>query len=363
MADDWDNRPQLGSIKCMITVIIAGGSGTRLWPLSTPEYPKHLLKINGNERSLLQCTYDRASAVSKHVYVITEAGHAHHIKEQLPELAEDAFIIEPARRGTANCNIAVLAHLKDRHDSDEPIAMIAADHYVRDIEGFKHSFKIASDVSKQEGRIALVGVEPDYPETGFGYIQKGDLFDEKLFVYNVHSFREKPEFEVAQDYVRSGNYVWNCSYFIGSINTFTKHMKELAPEMLERYEKLASAGSREEYEKLYLGFENEVVELELIEKVKDLLVVPASFDWMDLGSYGDIHKAVESDEKGNSVHGDKVALVDVENSLIQNYEEKPVAVIGLDNVAVINTPQGVVVTRKDISQKVKDAVKLLETKK
>ncbi len=345
----------------MITVIIAGGSGTRLWPLSTPAYPKHLLKINGNERSLLQSTYDRAKAVSDSVYVITEAGHAHHIKEQLPELGEDAFIIEPARRGTANCNIAVLAHLKGRHDDNEAIAMIAADHYVRDIQGFKHSFKIASDVSEREGRITLVGVEPDYPETGFGYIQKGDLFDEGSFVYDVHSFKEKPAFDVAQEYVRSGNYVWNCSYFIGSINTFTAKMKELAPDMLTRYEKLASATSREGYEELYLSFENEVIEIELIEKVKDLLVVPASFDWMDLGSFSDIHKAVESDEKGNSVHGNKVALVDVENSLVQNYENKPIAVIGLDNVAVINTPEGLVVTRKDISQKVKDAVKLLET--
>lgn len=117
------------------------------------------------------------------------------------------------------------------------------------------------------------------------------------------------------------------------------------------------------YEEIYLGFENETIDYGLIEKVDNLLVVPAAFDWMDLGSFGDIHKAVESDQAGNSVHGNKVALVDVENSLVQNYEDKPVAVIGLDNVAVINTPQGLVITRKDISQKVKDAVKQLEDRK
>ena len=340
----------------MITVIIAGGSGTRLWPLSTPEYPKHLLKINGNERSLLQSTYDRAKAVSEHVYVITEAGHAHHIKEQLPELADDAFIIEPARRGTANCNIAVLSYLKDRHDENEAIAMVAADHFIRDIDGFRHSFKIAADASEREGRIVLVGVEPDRPETGFGYIQKGDIFDEESFVYNVLSFKEKPVFEVAQDYVRSGNYVWNCSYFVGSVSTFKSSMKKHAPELLASYEQLAATTTPEAFEEAYLALENDAIDYALIEKVDDLLVVPASFDWMDLGSFTDIHKAVESDEQGNSIHGDKVALVDVENSLVQNYEDKPLAVIGLDNVAVINTPNGILVTRKDISQKVKDAV-------
>lgn len=345
----------------MITVIIAGGSGTRLWPLSTPEYPKHLLKINGDDRSLLQSTYDRAKNVSEHIYVITEAGHAHHIKEQLPELPEEAFIIEPARRGTANCYVAVLAYLRDRHDNNEPIAMVAADHFIRDVDGFAHSFRVASEASADTGRIVLVGVEPDHPATGFGYIQKDGIFDEELFVYNVHSFKEKPAFEVAQEYVRSGNYVWNCGYFVGSINAFTDSMKDYAPELLEVKNKLQDVEG-DEYTKAYLALENEAIEYALIEKVENLLVVPASFDWMDLGSFSDIHKAVESDETGNSVHGQKVALVDVENSLVQNYEDKPIAVIGLDNVAIINTPQGIVVTRKDISQKVKDAVGLLEKK-
>ncbi len=347
----------------MITVIIAGGSGTRLWPLSTPEYPKHLLKINGNERSLLQSTYDRAKAVSEYVYVITEVGHAHHIKEQLPELPDDAFIIEPARRGTANCNIAVLSYLKDRHDENEAIAMVAADHFIRDVDGFKHSFRIAADASEREGRIVLVGVEPDHPETGFGYIQKGEIFDEKSFVYNVLSFKEKPVFEVAQDYVRSGNYVWNCSYFVGSINTFKNSMKMHAPDLLASYEQLAATTNPDQFEKAYLALENDAIDYALIEKVDDLLVVPASFDWMDLGSFGDIHKAVVSDEDGNYVKGAKIATIDVENSFIQNDEDKPVAVIGLDNVVVINTPSGILVTRKDLSQKVKEAVAQLEEKK
>jgi mannose-1-phosphate guanylyltransferase len=347
----------------MITVIIAGGSGTRLWPLSTPDYPKHLLKINGDDKSLLQNTYERAKRVSNATYVITEIGHAHHIKEQLPELTDDNFVIEPARRGTASCIVAALAHIASRHDPDEPIIVSSADHFVRDTDGFAHSFRVASEASKQTGRIVLVGVEPDHPATGFGYIQKDGIYDDELFVYNVHSFKEKPDYDVAQSYVKSGNYLWNCGYFVGSLNTFKNNMQDHAPSLLADYEKLLAAKDEKEHEAVYLGFENETIDYGLIEKVDDLLVVPAAFDWMDLGSFGDIHKAVVSNEQGNYTHGDNIAMLDVENSFVQNNEDKPVAVIGLDNVVVINTPQGILVARKDLSQKVKEAVAQLEEQK
>lgn len=342
----------------MITVIIAGGSGTRLWPLSTPSYPKHLLKINGGERSLLQSTYDRAAKISQAVYVLTEASHSDHVREQLPELGEENFVIEPARRGTASCIVAALAHVGDKHEADEPIAVLSADHHIRDVDGFMHSFKVAGEASAKEGRIVLVGVEPDYPATGFGYIQKDGLSDEESFVYNVHSFKEKPEYEVAQEYVKSGNYLWNCGYFVGSLNTFKKHMEKFSPELAKNYETLAATESPEQYQETYLAFENNTIDYALIEKVDDLLVVPAAFDWMDMGSYGDLHKAVESDENGNHVYGSGVEIEGVENCFIQNHEEgKPLAVIGLDNVAVINTPQGILVTRKDLAQKVGEVSK------
>lgn len=336
----------------MITVIIAGGSGTRLWPLSTPAYPKHLLNIIGGERSLLQNTYDRVANISSEVYVLTEAGHSHHVKKQLPSLGKHNFIVEPARRGTANCIIAALNHLEGRHDVNEPIAFLAADHHVRDIDGFAHSFRVASQVSYEDRRIVLVGVEPDYPATGFGYIQKGELFNEELFVYNVHSFREKPDHETARNYIKTGNYLWNCSYFVGSIDTFKNNIQKHSPVMFKNYQALLNTKSTKQYEEVYLDFVNDTVDYALIEKVDDLLVVPASFDWMDLGSYRDLHKAVISDERGNYVQGNALELEGVENSFIQNNEDKPVIVIGLDNVVIINTPQGLLVTRKDLSQQV-----------
>ena len=339
----------------MICVIIAGGSGTRLWPLSTPDYPKHLLKINGDENSLVQKTFERAKRIASDVYVLTEASHSHHVRSQLGELDDRHFIIEPARRGTASCIVAALEHVSKQHDHDEPIAFLAADHYIRDLDGFAHSFKTAESVSKSSGRIVLVGVEPDYPATGFGYIQKDGLFDETAFVFDVHSFKEKPDYNTAKQYMTSGNYLWNCGYFVGSFNVFKQAMTDYAPSLLRNLENLSDAG--EKYEDVYLNFENDSIDYALIEHVQNLLVVPASFDWMDLGSFGDLHKAAAADEAGNHTQGD-VELEDVENSFVQNHDqEKTVAVVGLDNVVVVNTKNGILVARKDLSQKVGDVGK------
>ena len=340
----------------MIIVLIAGGSGTRLWPLSTPDFPKHLLTINGDKKSLLQNTYDRAKRLTDSIYVVPEIGHADHVKKQLPDLKEDAYIVEPARRGTASCIIAALQHISTRHDPDESIVFLSADHYIRDVDGFVHSFRVATDMAQKQRRIVLVGVEPDNPATGFGYIQKGELFDEESFVFNVHSFREKPAYDVAKEYVSSGNYLWNCGYFVGSLNIFKNVMQKHAPSMREDYERLLQTRTEDDYQSVYLSFENNTIDYALIEHVDDLLVVPASFDWMDLGSFGDLHRAVLNDELGNHVGGN-VEIEGVENSFIQNHDTKPMAVIGLDNIVVINTKNGILVARKDLAQKVGEVSK------
>lgn len=346
----------------MIVVIIAGGSGTRLWPLSTPDYPKHLLALTGEE-PLVSYVYDRSKAVAgENVYVVTEASHAHHVQAALGELPEDHFIIEPGRRGTASCIVAALQHIAKSHDANEPIAFIAADHYIRDTQGFVQSFKVAGGISEKSGRIVLIGVEPDHPATGFGYIHKGQPYDDEALVFDVSSFKEKPDHQTAQQYVNSGEYLWNCGYFVGSVNAFLKSMETSAPALKTDFDKLSATTSKEEFEKTYLDFENISIDYALIEKVEDLLVIPASFDWMDLGSYGDLHKAVGNDEQGNHIEGQNVEIAGVENSLIRNQEEKPLAVIGLDNVAVINTPHGLLVTRKDLAQQVGEVSKRFSAK-
>lgn len=338
----------------MIIVIIAGGSGTRLWPLSTPDYPKHLLKINGDERSLLQQTYDRSLKLTDKIYVVSEKGHIEHVHEQLPDLPKEAFIVEPGRRGTANCIIAALAQISQSHDKDEVIAFTHADHYIRDNEGFINSFRLAEQVAAEQHRIVLVGVEPDTPATGFGYIEKGELLDGQAMVYNVHSFKEKPDHQTAQDYIKSGNYLWNCGYFLGSLSTFLAAMEQYAPQLADHYQKLLAEPGNEE---VYLSFESVAIDYALIEKVPDLLVIPATFDWMDLGSFSDLSKAVTSDDNGNHLHAKSVETEEVKNSYIYSADDKPIAVVGLDNIAIVNTPEGLLVTRKDLSQKVGEVSK------
>lgn len=340
----------------MITVIIAGGSGTRLWPLSTPNFPKHLLSLTGS-KSLIRYTYDRAKSASREVYVVTEMSHAHHVRDLLPELGSDNFIIEPARRGTANCIVAALAKVGDQLEPDETIAFLHADHYVRDTEGFAYTFKVANKIAKKSGQIVLVGVEPDHPSTGFGYIQKGEMYNGENFVFSVKSFKEKPDHKTAQQYINSGQFLWNCGYFLATNKAFIGAMKKHAPNLYQSYKKLKSVKDDKTFRNTYLQLENEAIDYALIEKVDDLLVVPASFDWMDLGSYGDLHKAVGSDEQGNYIAGKNVEIAGVENSIIRNDEDKPIAVIGLDNVAVINTPHGLLVTRKDLAKEVGEVSK------
>lgn len=345
----------------MIVVIIAGGSGTRLWPLSTPERPKHLLNLTGEE-SLLQASYRRSKALTDKIYVITEAGHAQLVRDQLPELPDSAFIVEPARRGTANCFVAGMHYIKRQgHDLDEPIAFNSADHYIRDTKGFVRSFRIAEKASRKHQKITQVGVEPTYPSTGFGYIHKNGTLDSDS-VYEVLGFKEKPDFALAQKYLKTGEYLWNCSYYIGSVNTFERDFAKHAPSLKKNFDALCAAKDDAGYKKAYLSFETDTIDYAFSDHVpeKTFLVVPASFDWMDLGSFKDAHEAVETDEAGNYAHGEKIANLEVENSFIRNDTDTPVVVIGLDNVVVVNTPHGLLVARKDLSQKVKEATSMLQ---
>lgn len=342
----------------MITVIIAGGSGTRLWPLSTGDYPKHLLTLTG-DRSLLQSAYDRARRVGDTVYVVTEASHAHHVKDQLADLPEENFLIEPGRRGTGNCIVFALDVIARRHDHDEPIAFVHSDHNIRDIDGYVRSLRTAAVASTETNKVTLIGIEPTFPATGFGYIERdGELGTNGA--YNIESFKEKPDHDTARAYLRAGKYLWNCGYFVGSVNTFLSEIRAVAPDLQNSFDQLSALSNEEvlgdRYNETYLSFDDLVIDYSLAERSHNLAVVPASFDWMDIGSFKDLHEANESDENGNFYKGEAIYDIDLENAYVQNTEEKPVVVIGLDNVVVINTPNGILVARKDLSQKVKDAV-------
>ncbi len=345
----------------MITVIIAGGSGTRLWPLSTSEKPKQLLELTSS-RSMVQQAYDRASTLGERVYIVTEASHAAALRAQLPELPDSAFLIEPGRRGTAHCIIFALDYIARNHDSLEPVAFIHSDHHVRDTKGFARSFNTAARISKEQNEITLIGIEPTFAATGFGYIERDGVIDENAGVYNVETFKEKPDYETALKYVESGNYLWNCGYFVGSTETFLGEIHDSAPELSANYAKLSAIpehGSGE-YNQAYLGLDNQVIDTVLIEKASKLAVVSAGFDWMDIGNFKDLHDVVAKDTSGNYFNGDNIYAIDTESSYIRNEDSsKPIAIIGLDNVVVVNTKDGLLVARKDVAYRTGEVAKKL----
>lgn len=344
----------------MITVIIAGGSGTRLWPLSTSDYPKHLLNLTG-ERTLLQMAYDRAKSVGDKIYIVTEQSHSDHVKSQLPELPETSVLIEAGRRGTAHCIVMALDVIARTEDRDEPIAFIHSDHFVRDVAGFAHSVHSAGKVSYDRKEITLVGIEPTFPATGFGYIERDGVIDEDAGAYRVKSFKEKPDLDTAQEFLASGKYLWNCGYFVGSVNTFWGEIDKSAPDLQTSVDALRSVGEypSDTYNDTYLGLDNQIIDYALSERSNNLAVVGATFDWMDIGSFKDLHDIVDKDEQGNYLKGEGIHAIDVENVYVRNEEAKPIAVIGLDNVIVVNTPNGILVARKDVSHRTGEVAKIL----
>lgn len=338
----------------MIVAIIAGGSGTRLWPLSTPEYPKHLLSLTGKD-SLLQRTYSRSKLLTDKIYVITEKSHSAYVSKQLPSLAAKNIIIEPARRNTASCIMLALQRIKQNEDSDEAIVFLAADHHITDIDGFKLTVQTAAKASEKNAAITLVGIEPRYPATGFGYIHKGTRMKNgyELPVYRVAKFKEKPDQTTAKSYIKSGEYLWNMSLFAAPARVFEDSVKKHSPLLYSHYQKLAAT---KDVEATYRKFPDLQIDKTIIEKDKNVLVVPGTFGWADIGSFMDLYHVVEQDENGNHQNG-TTKVVDAQNNYIHNDLNQPTIVIGLDNIVVVNTKEGLLICRRDQAQKVGEAIK------
>jgi mannose-1-phosphate guanylyltransferase/mannose-6-phosphate isomerase len=341
----------------MIIVVIAGGSGTRLWPLSQSDRPKHLLSLTG-EKSLLQNTVERARSIAETVYVITEESHSKEVAAQLPELSTNQIIVEPARRGTASCIVLALATVATKQVGDEPIVFLHADHHIVDQVGFIDTVKRASDASRELGRIALIGVQPTYPATGFGYIECGEAVADNANLFEVKRFKEKPSAATAERYLAAGTYLWNVGLFAAPLPVFTDSFEHNAPDLAKAYQGLSAAiANPTELSKLYLKLPNRPIDTALIEKDPNLLVVPGRFDWADIGSFFDLHHILQ-DTDHNSLQGD-VELIDCDDVMIHGSNDRPIVAIGLSGVVVVDSPQGLLVCAKEKSQLVGEAAKRL----
>jgi mannose-1-phosphate guanylyltransferase len=218
----------------MIVVIIAGGSGTRLWPLSTQNYPKHLLALT-NEKSLLQNTLERVKHVTSlnKVYVVTDASHAQHVVAQMPELDKSKILVEPARRGTASCVALALSSIMKDSPDDEPVAFFWADHHVRNVDGFALSVLRAGELARETGRLVFIGIEPSYQATGLNYIEVGGALPDQHGAFALKRFTEKPDAAQAKQYIDSGKFLWNSGYLVGMRSTLMEHIRELNPGLYE----------------------------------------------------------------------------------------------------------------------------------
>lgn len=343
----------------MIIVIIAGGSGTRLWPLSTPEYPKHLLSL-ASDGSLLQNTLSRARKLTadEKIFVITEASHSSHVVKQLEDFDKSHILSEPARRGTANCVLYAMQHITSlKLDEDEPVAFLWADHLIRDQRGFIASFKWAARLAKKHQKVVFIGAEPTYASTGFGYMEHGEKFDHEENVYMLNSFHEKPDATTARRYFTSGRFFWNMGYLVTTLSAFREGAQTYAPKYYQDFITLCGAP---DISKTYLKLDSVAVEYVFSEKIQGALVIPGNFDWIDIGSFKDLHEISAHDDDGNHISGTSIELENTTNSYVRNNTDVPIAVIGLDNVVVVNTPNGILVTNKNYAQKVGDVAKRLQ---
>ena len=344
----------------MIIVIIAGGSGTRLWPLSTHNFPKHLLKLT-NEKSLLQNTYERVKDLSENIFVIPEKTHAKHVYSQLPGLPRKNILVEPARRGTASCFILALSEIRRRKLPSQAILFLWADHLIKDKKGFAKTAQQAATLAEKERKLVFTGVKPTYPSTGLGYMKKGkSLGKSNKYAFELKHFVEKPDRKTAQHYLKSKQYLWNTGYLTGTIESFEKAIRDHSPRLWNDYIDLSDAMLALRRRRLYMEFVSEPIDTALSEHVPDALVVQGNYDWLDVGSFQDLHRASLQDKNGNYVNGQNVELENVSNSYVRNEDGLPVAIIGLENIAVVVNDNGVLITNKDHAQKVGDLSKKLQ---
>ena len=269
-----------------------------------------------------------------------EASHVEEVKKQLPKYKKN-IILEPARRGTANCIIYALAQLKRKTPSDEVVVFLHADHHIGDTKSFQSTVIAASKAAKKMQKITLIGVAPDYPATGFGYIKTGAEISSEggTPVLQVEKFVEKPNEKTARNYLKSHQYLWNLGLFAATIGTFEKMIQKYNIDLWNRYQILNKGQTQK-----YTEFTSEPIDTSLIEKIKDLVVVPGNFDWADVGSFRDLYEILRNGS--SNVHKGRVIDIDSSDSLVMG-SDKPIVTIGLHNMIVIDTPEGILVCPKD----------------
>lgn len=340
----------------MYGIILAGGSGSRLWPLSRELYPKQLLKLDG-ELSLLQSTFKRLQVFIKpeDIVSITNIKHANDVKFQLSQINKNSVVLaEPMAKNTAPAIAATLEFLKQTKNPEEIVIIVPSDHLIKDVQAFEQTVKTGLEAA-QNGYIVTFGINPSYPETGYGYIKTNGEF---LGINKVERFVEKPDFETAKKYILEGNYFWNGGIFMAKVSTLLAEFQKYEPEI---YKNLSKLNFKENNSIPYGVFENMPsvsIDYAIMEKSEKITLCKLLSDWSDLGSWQSFYDVSEKNNDGNVFEG-HVISDDVKNSFIYS-DNKVVAAIGLENVILINTEDAILACNKEDSQAVKKVFEKLK---
>jgi len=344
-------------------VILAGGSGTRLWPRSRARMPKQFLDIAG-ERTMLQEAVDRIEPLipQERILIITNREYLPLVKEQLPGLPASNAIGERASRGTAPA-IGLAAVILRRLDPDAIMVVLTADHLIGRREDFRNALKVATQVAG-EGRLVTLGIHAARPETGYGYIERGELLStiEGFDVYRVVRFTEKPDQEAAQDFVASGRYAWNSGMFIWRVDAILREMERLIPETHAQLEEISQdLGTQREddtLQRVWPQIAKETIDFGVMERAGEVAVIPVDIGWNDVGSWATLLDLLPADEEGNILTGE-VAAVDVHNSLVYS-SGRLIAAIGLEDMIVVDTGDATLICPRDRAQDVRKIVERLK---
>lgn len=343
----------------MFGVVLAGGSGTRFWPLSREEYPKQLLKIFGNQ-TLIQATLDRVSDLisPKDLYIVTNPQQTEQIKFQLP-LASPQFISEPVGRNTAAA-IGLAAITLRKRNPDGTMVVLSADHLIQNPAALLKALQLA-DGTAQAGYLVTLGAKPTRPETAYGYIQKGLPIPDHPSAFAVKRFIEKPGIDLAQEYLERGDTLWNTGIFIWKISTILEEIGRLLPDLIERLQEIErTIGTGEEEEtlqRIYPQLSPISIDYSVLEKSDRLAVIPCEMEWEDVGSWNALDEVIPKDADGNIIAGN-VVNVGSRDSIIYA-DKRLVAVVGLKDVVVADTDDATLVCSKEKAQEVKKVVQAL----
>lgn len=349
---------------------MAGGSGTRFWPRSTKEKPKQFLKIFGDQ-TMLQDTVERISPLipAERVWVITNDRYIQLVKEQLPDVPESNIIGEPVARNTAPC-VASAAALLQEQDPEATMVVLPADHSITNPEKFISILETAAAKANQDDALITIGIRPDRPETGYGYIEFDKKSDETLEgneVKKVVQFREKPDIKTARQFIYSGNFLWNSGMFVWKASTISGQFKKHLPKVYEQMEKLEPAIGTDKQEEAVNNFYQNCpsisIDYGIMEKAETVYVVPGEFGWNDVGSWRAVYDLREKDERGNVIQSDTAVLESSENNLVHSENKKLIALVGVENLAVVETENAILVCNLDESQGVKQIVEALKENK